>query len=142
MNPFPNQETAENQQDRPPFLQFNSAMHVHDKRPSLADFEQLKINLHYGMDTHHDCFWYTWTFHCRDLYNKDTSLLDTSLSLYISTATIWTTRVKRPLSETSLIWIPLNCPYCTFTILFMYFEVTKTIFRHTCLVPSANKHPG
>ena len=43
MNPLPNQETAENQQDRPPFLQFNSAMHVHDKRPSLADFEQLKF---------------------------------------------------------------------------------------------------
>ena len=53
------------------------------------------------MDTHHVCFWYTWTFHCRDLYNKDTSLLDRSLSLYISTATIWTTRLKRPLSETS-----------------------------------------
>lgn len=140
MNPFPNQETAENQQDRPPFLQFNSAMHVHDKRPSLADFEQLKFTLQYGYTS---ClFWYTWTFHCRDLYDKYTSLLDRSLSLYISTAVIWTTPLKRPLSETSLIWIPLNCPYCTFTILFMYFEVTKTIFRHTCLVPSANKHPG
>ena len=58
-------------------------------------------NLHYGMDTHHVCFWYIWTFHCIDLYNEDTSLLDSSLSLYISTATIWTTRLKRPLSETS-----------------------------------------
>ena len=140
MNPFPNQETAENQQERPPFLQFNSAMHLHDNRPYLADFEQLKFTLRYGYTS---ClFLVHLTFHCRDLYNKDISLLDSSLSLYISTATIWTTRLKRPLSETSLIWIPLNCPYCTFTILFMYFEVTKTIFRHTCLVPSANKNPG
>ena len=38
MNPFLNQETAENQQERPLLLQFNSAMHVHDDRPSLADF--------------------------------------------------------------------------------------------------------
>ena len=41
-------ETAENQQDRPSFLQFNSAMHVHGNKPYLADFEQLKFTLRYG----------------------------------------------------------------------------------------------
>ena len=48
MNPFPNQETTENQQERPSFLQFNSAMHVHGNKPNLADFEQLKFTLRYG----------------------------------------------------------------------------------------------
>lgn len=41
MNPFPNQETAENQQERPQFLQYNSAMHVHDNRPYLAEWRDI-----------------------------------------------------------------------------------------------------